>query len=193
MIPSRRLLLNLLLGAAVVVASSGSVPAAASTSSSGQTRMISASGTGSFTAGSPDTTTGVSAFETPGVGGDGGTVARSHSGSGDSLPVGAISQPKPITTSAPDLVSGFDGLNHFQQRFGSGHGNQFSLEPPDQGLCVGTDGSGHTRVLETVNDVMRVYDTSGNALTAPTALSDFLGYAPAIVRSTLTFGPFVTD
>jgi hypothetical protein len=31
---------------------------------------------------------------------------------------------------------GFEGLNHYQQRCSRG-GNQFSVEPPDQGLCVG--------------------------------------------------------
>src|SRR5689334_2198812 len=83
--------------------------------------------------------------------------------------------------------AGFAGLNHFQNRTASG-GNQFSLEPPDQGLCVG---NGY--VLETVNDVMRVFDTSGNALIAPTALNAFYGYAPAINRTTFVRGPFVTD
>jgi len=94
-------------------------------------------------------------------------------------------------TSNPGVLASFAGLNHFQQRFGSTAGpNQFSLEPPDQGLCVGNDGNGNTRVLEVVNDVMRVYTTSGAAVTAPTALNGFLGYAPAIIRSPkLTFGP----
>jgi hypothetical protein len=60
---------------------------------------------------------------------------------------------------------------------------------------VGSDGSGHTRILEVLNDVARVYDTAGNGLTAPIALNGFLGYAPAIVRAPAppTFGPFVTD
>src|SRR5262249_3557309 len=118
---------------------------------------------------------------------------RSH-GTGTTS-VGAISQPKSLTLSNPELLGSFDGLNHFQQRFGSTAGpNQFSLEPPDQGLCVGSDGNGNTRVLEVVNDVLRVYDTSGNALVAPTALNGFLGYPPAIVRGVnIHFGPFVTD
>ena len=100
-----------------------------------------------------------------------------------------------MTTSNPGVLASFAGLNHFQQRFGSTAGsNQFSLEPPDQGLCVGNDGNGNTRVLEVVNDVMRVSTTSGAAVTAPTALNGFLGYPPALVRSPqLTFGPSVTD
>src|SRR4029077_4048050 len=95
--------------------------------------------------------------------------------------------------SHPELLQSFDGLNHFDQRFGSTAGaNQFSLEPPDQGLCVGSDGK-NTVVLEVLNDVLSVYDTSGNAKGTPQALNGFLGYAPAINRTTGVFGPFVTD
>lgn len=48
--------------------------------------------------------------------------------------------------SNPELVS-FDGLSFRDQRLANG-GNQFSVEPPDQGLCAG---NGY--VLESVNDV----------------------------------------
>jgi hypothetical protein len=40
---------------------------------------------------------------------------------------------------------------------------------------------------------MRVFGTDGSAVTSPTALNAFLGYAPAIIRKPLAFGPFVTD
>jgi hypothetical protein len=191
---NRGLVVNSLLGLAVVVASVGSQPVAGSTSG-GSTREISSSGTASFTATAADPgTAGIDTFETPATaGGDGAPVDRSNS-SGDATSVGAVSQPKNVTLSTPGLVTSFDGLNHFQNRFGStSGGNQFSLEPPDQGLCVGTDGAGNTRIVETINDVMRVYDTSGSAITKPQALNSFFGYAPAIIRSPLTFGPFVTD
>ena len=46
----------------------------------------------------------------------------------------------------------FHGLNHRDQRLANG-GNQFSLEPPDQALCVG---NGYT--VESVNSVLRVYE-----------------------------------
>ncbi|MCT7145093.1 hypothetical protein, partial [Salmonella enterica] len=36
--------------------------------------------------------------------------------------------------SSPELLGGFDGLNFHDQRYANG-GNQFSVEPPDQGLC----------------------------------------------------------
>jgi len=169
----RRLVTNLLVGAAVLVASIGSQPAAAAT----------------------QTTGGVDAYETPAtVGADGGAADRSHS-SGGASSIGVISQPKNVTTSTPGLQASFAAMNHFDERFGSASGpNQFSLEPPDQGLCVGRDGAGNVRVVEALNDVFQVYDTSGNKLLAkPTALNAFLGYAPSIIRSPLTFGPFVTD
>jgi len=81
----------------------------------------------------------------------------------------------------------FQGLFHRQQRLANG-GNQFSVEPPDQGLCAGNG-----FVLETVNDVMRVFDTAGNPVTGVQDLNSFYGYIPAINRTTGVFGPFVTD
>src|SRR5439155_2013390 len=89
--------------------------------------------------------------------------------------------------SNPELKASFDGLNHRQQRLANG-GNQFSLEPPDQGLCAG---NGY--VMETVNSVLRVYDTAGNALIGVTDQNTFYGYPPAINRSTGVRGPFVID
>jgi hypothetical protein len=77
----------------------------------------------------------------------------------------------------PSLSASFDGLNFFDQRFANG-GNQFSVEPPDQGLCVG-DG----KVVEVVNDVYQVFDSSGHALINPVDLNSLYGYAPAITRT----------
>jgi hypothetical protein len=167
---------------------------------SGTTRQISVSGTTRLNSpSSSGTATGtenpelVNTSET-----DGSPISdRSNSGRGGGTPVGAITQPKPVTTSNPGLLASFQGLNHFQNRFGADNGHQFSLEPPDQGMCVGSDGNGNTRILETVNDVLRVYTTSGTPLTAPTALNPFLGYPSAIVRfpdfTQDVLGPFVTD
>jgi hypothetical protein len=92
--------------------------------------------------------------------------------------------------SHPELQLSIDALNHFEQRFVAAGGNQFSVEPPDQGLCVGNGFA-----LETVNDVLRVFDTAGNPLSAPAALNGFYGYAPAIDRtkSPPQFGPEITD
>ncbi len=100
--------------------------------------------------------------------------------------------PTPIAATTPGLVVGFDGLTHRQQRL-SGTGiyrnTQFSLEPPDQALCVGNG-----FVLEVVNDALRVYSTSGTALTAATSVNQFFNLAPQIVRSTpRVFGEFAFD
>ncbi|HEX2864518.1 MAG TPA: hypothetical protein VHN99_08105 [Deinococcales bacterium] len=89
--------------------------------------------------------------------------------------------------SNPELQLSFDGLNFRQQRLANG-GNQFSVEPPDQGLCAG---SGY--VLESVNDVLRVYDQAGGPAMGVTDLNTFYGYIPAINRQTGVRGPFVTD
>ena len=89
--------------------------------------------------------------------------------------------------SNPQLNISFNGLNHRQQRLASG-GNQFSLEPPDQGLCVGNG-----FVLETINQVLRIFDKTGNPLLGPVALNAFYGYPPAINRTTGVRGPFITD
>ena len=93
-----------------------------------------------------------------------------------------------VSSSGPLQVKAtFDGLNHYNQRHANGN-NQFSLEPPDQGLCTGNG-----KVMEIVNDVTRVYDTSGNALGGVTDLNTFFGYAAAFHRPSGPFGQFVTD
>jgi len=106
--------------------------------------------------------------------------------------------------SSPQFGGGFEGLNFYQQRYARG-GNQFSIEPPDQGMCVG---NGY--VLEAVNDVLNVYNTSGlSVLPDNTAtnivsgfprdvnhavdLNSFYGYAAAINRATGVRGPELTD
>jgi hypothetical protein len=97
----------------------------------------------------------------------------------------------PVVTSNPG-ASGFDGLNHVDQRSANG-GNQFSLEPPDQGLCVG---GGY--VVESVNTIIRVYNSSGSPLTDVKDLNTFFGLAAQDDRSIPLgdpgrFGPSLTD
>ena len=103
--------------------------------------------------------------------------------------------------SSPQLDASFEGLNLFQQRYARG-GNQLSVEPPDQGFCVG---NGYE--LETVNDVLNIFNASGTSVLpdynvvngVPTSvngavdLNSFYGYPPAINRTTGVRGPFVTD
>jgi hypothetical protein len=86
-----------------------------------------------------------------------------------------------------ETATSFRGLNFFDQRFANG-GNQFSLEPPDQGLCAG---AGY--VVEVVNDVLQVFNKAGKRLTPVTDLNTFWGYPPQFDRATGLQGPFVTD
>jgi len=132
----------------------------------------------------------------------GNIVDRSLSSGGAAVGVSTTTGKK--AKSNPKFVSGFEGLNLFQQRYARG-GNQFTVEPPDQGMCAG---NGY--VVEAVNDVLNVFDSSGHSVLPdntstnivsgfPTDvnhavdLNSFFGYAPAINRSTGVRGPFVTD
>jgi hypothetical protein len=101
-----------------------------------------------------------------------------------------------LPTPTPNSVAGADsalgaswlGLDHYDQRTAN-NGNQFSLEPPDQGLCAGGG-----FVVEPVNDVLMIYDTSGaQQLPNPVDLNTFFGLPAAIDRSTGVSGPFLSD
>jgi hypothetical protein len=91
---------------------------------------------------------------------------------------------------------GWEGLDHADQRYAGG-GNQFSLEPPDQGLCVGgvspIDPANGPEVVESVNDAITFYDAKSNQLAPTLTLSEFFGLAPTFDRANGVFGPFVTD
>ena len=89
--------------------------------------------------------------------------------------------------SNPVLGVHFDGLNLRDQRTANG-GNQFTVEPPDQALCAGNG-----FVLESVNDVLWVYSTSGQARTGVVDLNTFYRYPAAINRQTGAYGPSITD
>ena len=191
----------LVLGACALTASAGSAGAAGG-------RQIPISGTGSaqtgdFTpSGSGDATSAEFPGQTEEAAGPAayqGTINLS-TGSGKGSSVGSADKAK----SNPQFQTGFEGLNHYQQRYSRG-GNQFSVEPPDQGLCVG---NGY--VVETVNDVINVYNESGQSVLPDNTstnivsgfprnvnhavdLNSFYNYAPAINRTTGVRGPFVTD
>ena len=111
-------------------------------------------------------------------------IDRSNS---DAAGIGKSTTSGKRSRSNPELIRSFDALNHRQQRLANG-GNQFSLEPPDQGLCVGG-----RFVVETINDVTRVFDKNGKPLTDVVDLNTFFGYPAQIVRPAGPFGPFVTD
>ena len=72
----------------------------------------------------------------------------------------------------------FSGIDHHEQRLEVAGGNQWSLEPPDQGLCVG---NGY--VFEAVNNAVAVYNSSGTRLIHD-SLNHFFRYPVEIDRTT---------
>src|SRR6476619_7097236 len=129
-----------------------------------------------------------------------GPISLSGGGAGQGGSVNSAKKAK----SDPTFNMGFEGLNHYQQRYSRG-GNQFSVVPPDQGMCVG---NGY--VVEAVNDVLNIFNTSGQSVLPDNTatnivsgfprnvnhaidLNSFYGYGPAINRTTAAVGPAVTD
>ncbi len=103
-----------------------------------------------------------------------------------------VPNPTPIPLAADPLspVVGFDGISHLDQRRAD-NGNQQSLEPPDQGLCVG---NGH--VIEAVNVALSIHAAGSLAPEVPTtALSTFFGLPSAVNRQVnpIVIGPFLSD
>lgn len=83
-------------------------------------------------------------------------------------------RPNGITSSNPG-ATGFDALNHTDSAVANG----FSLEPPDQGLCVNG-----TYVVEPINVVIAVYRASDHVMVSgPTSLNDFFKVTPDIFLS----------
>ena len=179
----------------ILVSMIGVLPAAAAPQQAGGgTRQIPSGGTTSITSSAP----AVAGVQKPEF--RPGSLEEDEGGDG----AGSVDRPRPefkwrrgifprrpldapkvksskVAGSNPELKLGIDGLNHFDQRFGANNGNQFSLEPPDQGLCVG---NGY--VVETVNSVIQVWDTNGHALTGVGDLNTFFGYPAAIDRVALS-------
>ncbi len=100
----------------------------------------------------------------------------------------APTAPQAAAAAPTPSFRGFTGLTHLQERTAR-NGNQFSTEPPDQGLAVGNG-----FVLEAVNSALNVYDTNGiQQLLRPVALSEFFGLPPGINRTTGFNGVFPGD
>jgi hypothetical protein len=87
--------------------------------------------------------------------------------------------PLAAVDAAQPRFRGFTGLTHLDQRFANG-GNQFSHEPPDQGLAVGND-----FVMEAVNCAINIYDVNGIVqLPRPLALTEIFGLPVELNRTT---------
>ncbi len=179
----------------VVVSLTAATAFTAATANAGSQLTIVSSGTTSFQASTKGTPTGAQADEIGGFKesadagdeeGQGGEVNRT-------IPSAQVATGATVTSgkkakSNPELVAGWEGLNFFDQRFAN-NGNQFSVEPPDQALCAGNG-----FVLESVNDVLKVFDSSGNTVLGTVDLNTFYHYAPAIDRAQGNArGPSITD
>ena len=127
----------------------------------------------------------------PGEAGMVGAEAHSRSNSPSRVPSSHVPRPATLLVAANPAAKAFEGLNMKDQRTAN-NGNQFSLEPPDQALCVGA-----SQVIEGVNTVFSIHDkTSGERTTAPTSYDQFFNGVPEIDRSpgaANPFGPFVSD
>jgi hypothetical protein len=83
---------------------------------------------------------------------------------------------------------GFSGISHFEQRQAN-RGNQFSVEPPSQGLAVANG-----FVVEGVNNAFQVYDMVGEPVLATVlSMNELFGVTPAIDRDTGVYGIYPTD
>ncbi len=91
--------------------------------------------------------------------------------------------PKNVVGTKPNFF-GFAGLTGLDNAVASG----IILEPPDQGLAVGNG-----LVVEAINLVLAIYDTSGNLFAEPVSASAFLKLPPAYNSVTKQYGPSLSD
>jgi hypothetical protein len=188
-----------LVAASVIVAAGLTTPSvsAGAPAASDSTRAIPAGGTTSIRSGP----TGVEGLQQPELrpvqreeenGGDAGANRARPGSTNGPFPDQPLPAPRvrssAVARSNPDVSVSVNGLTHRDQRLANG-GNQFSLEPPDQALCVG---SGY--LVESVNSALRVRSAkSGATLSGVQDLNTFFHYPAAINRTTGAVGPQVID
>jgi len=105
------------------------------------------------------------------------------------VPSKDVPRPATLPVSADPAAKRAEGLN-FQDQRTSNNGNSFSLEPPDQALCVSD-----TEVIEGVNNVFATYTKAGVRTSGPQSYAPFWTGQAEIDRSGTTpvFGPFLAD
>lgn len=131
----------------------------------------------------------------PAAGPDGATVDRQIPGNQSPSHLPTTDAPRPdgltVAGTGSELGTHFAGLTFHNQRRDADGGNQLSLEPPDQGLCVGAG-----EVIEPINDVFTTYDATTGARTgAYESLNQFFFGEHEINRtvSPPIFGKFISD
>jgi hypothetical protein len=177
--------------------SGGTTEGRSSSSSNVHVQELEARGTTSIAGGGVDTTHSTqlpltrelqpgAEADTSGPGEGPGSTDRSgdrdHHGHGG--PIASVPS-SPVGSGSATL--GFDGLRAVDTRFAD-EGNQFTVEPPDQGLCVG---NGY--VVEPINSVIGVYQKSNGTLLTSKSLNRFFNYPSQFNRVTLSEGPQPTD
>jgi hypothetical protein len=102
-----------------------------------------------------------------------------------------VPRPNDLEVAGAGAATGFNGITQREQRLADG-GNQFSIEPPDQGLAVG---NGY--VVEAVNLALRIRPATGATGAAVVSLNRFFFQESGIIRATATtpakYGHFVSD
>jgi hypothetical protein len=185
-------------GSALLLGVAGAIPTVAGTAGAAPgsgTRQIPSAGTTSIRPAGPGTDAIQSPEFPPGLAEEDGAGSFNRPRPGfknGKFPKNPLDAPvvasSLLATTNPEVEASFNGLNHRDQRLANG-GNQFSIEPPDQALCVG---NGFT--VEAVNSVLRVYNSAtGAALTGVQDINTFFGYPAAINRTTRVMGPEVID
>lgn len=185
--------------AAVLIGAMGvTLPAAttAATAADGGTRLIPSAGTTSIRAGAE----GPEGLQQPELrpyqradeSGDADAAHPLATGKRGPFPDHPLPAPKvrssSVAHSDPGQLASVNGITHRDTRLANG-GNQFSVEPPDQGLCVGNG-----LVVEVVNSAIQVRGARhAGAVTGVEDLNTFFGYPAAIDRSTGVIGPDVID
>ncbi|HET7173058.1 MAG TPA: hypothetical protein VFI30_02130 [Nocardioidaceae bacterium] len=128
----------------------------------------------------------------PGADDNGPDIPAPKSNAPSRVPASHVPTPRDLpVTGASGVTEQWSGLTMKDQRTANG-GNSFSLEPPDQGLCVG---NGY--VIEAVNNVFSISTTSGALVSGPLSMAPFWNNGtPEIDRSnpqSPVYGPFVSD
>ena len=200
----RRRFYTVLTSLAVVAGMAVAVPPANASTTAGVSRTISSSGSTSY---SPTPVAADALVQPNELGPNDGDSADNATGTSHFFSVNrsrSIQHTAPKVAQAPltsgtgvsssgplSVLSSFEGLNHRQSRLAN-NANQFSLEPPDQGLCAANGFQ-----MEIINDVLRVYHADGTPFAGTEDLNTFFGYSPAIIRGHGTtptvFGEFSTD
>lgn len=117
-------------------------------------------------------------------------AVHTRSNSPSHVPAAGVPRPTTLPVGSNPAAKRIEGLTLKDQRT-SNNGNAFSLEPPDQALCVGS-----SQVIEGVNTVFAVYDKSSGAASTPTSYDQFFNGVPEIDRTpgaANPYGPFVSD